>query len=410
MLAIEMLLLTGNYAATAYNDRNRCEWPPHPARLFSALVATHHAQEDPALVERDALRWLAEQGAPQLTASDTDTAARRGRATATVFVPVNDTTLLGRFDDVHLADQQARAAVRDIEARVQAAKENGAPPKELAKLDKRLAATVKAADKAKTKLDGRIAKAIAPTDAAKPAAMKTAQALFPEHRGRQPRTFPSIAPESPVVVFTWPHAAPSDDVRAALGALLARVVRVGHSSSLVRLRLLDNAPEPTLVPDENATERLRVPLPGQLERLEEDFARHQETLPRVLPAGFQGYAARAVVPEATPRTVFEDEWLVFELVRPAPRLGVPIQRATDIAHALRGAVLRYASDPPPEALSGHSPDGSPSERPHLAYLPLPHVGSRHADGRVLGIALVLPRGCSDDDRRAVFQGAWRACA
>ena len=42
MLAIEFELLTGRYAATAHNDRSRAEWPPHPARIFSALVAAHY--------------------------------------------------------------------------------------------------------------------------------------------------------------------------------------------------------------------------------------------------------------------------------------------------------------------------------------------------------------------------------
>ena len=40
MFAIRVECLTGRYVATAYDDRSRAEWPPHPARLFSALVAT----------------------------------------------------------------------------------------------------------------------------------------------------------------------------------------------------------------------------------------------------------------------------------------------------------------------------------------------------------------------------------
>jgi hypothetical protein len=41
MLAIELVFLTGRYVATAYNSRTESEWPPHPARVFSALSATH---------------------------------------------------------------------------------------------------------------------------------------------------------------------------------------------------------------------------------------------------------------------------------------------------------------------------------------------------------------------------------
>ena len=39
MLAIRIDLLAERYTATEFNDRNRAEWPPHPGRLFSALVA-----------------------------------------------------------------------------------------------------------------------------------------------------------------------------------------------------------------------------------------------------------------------------------------------------------------------------------------------------------------------------------
>ena len=45
MLSIEVELLGKRYAATAHNDRGRAEWPPHPARFFSALVAALHERD-----------------------------------------------------------------------------------------------------------------------------------------------------------------------------------------------------------------------------------------------------------------------------------------------------------------------------------------------------------------------------
>ena len=66
MLAIEVELLCGRYAATAHNDRNQAEWPPHPARFFSALVAVLHENEPVDPVERDALLWLEQQSPPSL--------------------------------------------------------------------------------------------------------------------------------------------------------------------------------------------------------------------------------------------------------------------------------------------------------------------------------------------------------
>ena len=61
--------------------------------------------------------------------------------------------------------------------------------------------------------------------------------------------------------------------------------------------------------------------------------------------------------------------------------------------ALRGLLMGACPEqPPPEWFSGHRSDGTATSAPHLALIPLPFVGSQHADGRVMGLALVLPRG------------------
>lgn len=46
--------------------------------------------------------------------------------------------------------------------------------------------------------------------------------------------------------------------------------------------------------------------------------------------------------------------------------------------------------PPPEWFSGHRGDGRPASAPHVALIPLPFVGAQHADGRIMGLAVVLP--------------------
>jgi CRISPR-associated protein Csb2 len=71
--------------------------------------------------------------------------------------------------------------------------------------------------------------------------------------------------------------------------------------------------------------------------------------------------------------------------------------------AVRGALQSLAPQPPREVLSGHTPDGAPSDRPHLAVVPLAFVGPPHADGEVKGFAAVLPRELPGgaDDRRHV---------
>jgi CRISPR-associated protein Csb2 len=63
-LTLDVELLTGSYDAAEVDDRLRGEWPPHPARLFSALVAAARSDDD-----RAALRWLETQPAPLIRAS-----------------------------------------------------------------------------------------------------------------------------------------------------------------------------------------------------------------------------------------------------------------------------------------------------------------------------------------------------
>ena len=55
---------------------------------------------------------------------------------------------------------------------------------------------------------------------------------------------------------------------------------------------------------------------------------------------------------------------------------------------------------------------SPMDAPHTAFLPLPHVGSEQADGRLLGMALSMPKSLGDAARRAVYRaiGTWEKAA
>jgi CRISPR-associated protein Csb2 len=71
-VAITIDLLTGGYDAADLRDRNSAEWPPHPARLFSALRAG--ARDDG---DRAALRWLERQPPPLIVAADRVTQVQR---------------------------------------------------------------------------------------------------------------------------------------------------------------------------------------------------------------------------------------------------------------------------------------------------------------------------------------------
>src|SRR6266850_963456 len=95
MFALEVEFLTGRVYATDFRERDVPEWPPHPSRLFSALVAAFYESGlDSDL--RTALTWLEEQNSPDIWAGSFVTrlesaGSRFNQPKAPgSFVPVND--------------------------------------------------------------------------------------------------------------------------------------------------------------------------------------------------------------------------------------------------------------------------------------------------------------------------------
>lgn len=290
--------------------------------------------------EREALLAMQRAGAPQIEASNVDPADEIGRRTVNeVFVPINDATVL---DHDKLADSAVAA------------------PRKLSKTD-----------------------------------LESAVLLVNRGSSPQSRTFPSFSPDSDVFRFCWPAVQLKTETSRALGSLLDRVTRLGHSSSLVRCSLAQSA-APTLVParnDEPSNWTLRVVGPGQLERLEAAFATHEGIRPRVLPSLPQRYRlarrpAESPPPEAAAGVFDSDGWIVLAADGDA---RMQATRCVDIAKALHRVLVALAPQPPPEFICGRRADGRPSDHPHVAVVPLPDVGHDHAHGGVLGVAVILPR-------------------
>ena len=339
-LSIEMNLLTGRYVATNYNDRQSGEWPPHPARLFSALVAAW-AEDGSDPDEREALEWLEAQGPPGIAASEATP-----RTVVSHFVPVNDARII---------DSNPSSTMRLLP-------------------DHR--------SKPKDKRD------------------KQDRNFLP-----QERFFPSVTPDGARVTYIWGGAAPGA-LGETLDYLLGRVTRLGHSSSLVSCRVTTEPPALTHKPG-GSGESMRTVSRGQLAELERRYARHRGVNPRSLPYTDVRYTTDMDTEQpsaAEPNTA--GEWVVFEFAHGSRFF--PSTRAVDLATAMRAAILHYAEDPIHEEISGHRSDGSPVSGPHMAFLPLPYVGSEYADGRVLGMAVSAPSSLSDAPRKALFRaiGAW----
>lgn len=388
MLIVEIELLSGRYAATAYNDRSRAEWPPHPARFFSALVAALHDNEPVDATEREALLWLERQPPPSLDV-DPDVGNNVGRRQVLdVFVPVNDISLVG---DVERPLRKAREQVVKLDA------EPKTP--EIERELKKAKETVKKEEK---KLAILLADQQVIDNDPSAKALATATALLPDRRTRQVRTFPVVVPARSQFAFIWPEKIP-DTLQAALDRLCTRVTRLGHSSSLVRCAVVQRPVTPTLVPDPDGGVVLRTVGPGQLKRLEREFVRHQGVEIRVLPARPQRYGPPRMEREAPApaQSVFSNEWILLERVGGARPLS---SRGTDLTRSLREALIeQHGEKTLPASLSGHREDGSPADQPHVAFIALPFVGHEHADASVQGCAIVVPRELADSEREALLR-------
>jgi len=110
---------------------------------------------------------------------------------------------------------------------------------------------------------------------------------------------------------------------------------------------------------------------------------------RPVPGKWQGYAAprQSSSRQVRPHSHFDPHIIVLGIA--SGRFS--LRGTLKLTAALRGLLMGKCPQPPPEWFSGHQADGKPAKRPHLALMPLPFVGSEHADGRIMGLALILPR-------------------
>lgn len=328
MLSLGIRYLCGWAMATHPADREAAEWPPHPDRVFMALVAAHFETLGPP-DERAVLEWLESQAPPMLAVPDAS-----ARRVVTSFVPVNDVST----------------------------------PR---------------------------------TKKITPPIVEAGRAVLPEHRPRQPRQFPlsiphvSAAATLPTTFVVWREADVSSELRRRIDGLCRKVTHVGHSASLVQMWVSDTHAEPSHVPDPNALQRLRVPTAGRFQELEHRYAAGR----RPSQGMWTGYAKPASERTPVGTSVFDDSLLVFRRVE-GTRLD--LRSTLLVTTALRGLVTGMGPQPSPEWISGHQADGSPTRLPHLAFVPLAEVGHPHAEGRLLGAAVVVPRQTSPDQLSALL--------
>ena len=334
ILVLEIEYLSGVSFAAIAPDSEVPDWPPQPDRIFSALVATWAVRGHESL-EAEALEWLERLPPPRLLASGAEP-----RTPHTVYVPPNDY-------DTPNGELSKLKWYRDFLSRGVNPPEKGGHKKLWLQVWN----------------------------------------VMPDQRkrsGLKERNFPATRPHDPTVRLLWADAEPREEMLAALKWLARDTAYVGHSASLTRCRFLLDHNAPGL---KEATLPKRGVYAGRFAELRQTFDAGCRPLDG---------APVASVSEAKPerKNLFGERWLILEHI--AGDMRDDIRACALVSKTIRDALLSGykrigLGDQIPIAVSGHAQDGTPTREPHIAVIPFAFAGFPHADGHVMGFALIPPR-------------------
>jgi len=329
MLAVEIEYLNGVSFASSVEDRKEHEWPPHPDRVFLALVASW-GEAGKNNTEADALRWLESQNPPDVIFPNVH---KRTRFTS--FVPTSSNKVGGVMEYLDV-----RAPIHEMKSAI----------------------------------------------------------------NRKPRDFPAciLPSDCNKVHVVWQNTVAPPEYNKALSNLAMRVSRMGHSASLVRVATiteLDHECDNRWVRDGNGDKFLRCPQKERFDMLRGEYERGGGDW---RPSISRGYRYREFVPNDIKNNMGGD-WTILSLKSGSE---LPLERFPIVAKKMRDAIMSHIQDPVHRIVSGHNPDGTALQEPHLAIIPMANVGwGKYSDGRVLGISLILPSrsGYGTEERKQLKQ-------
>lgn len=374
MLALAIRYLNGFVAAARPDDRDRPEWPPHPARVFMALAAAHF-ESGGNLEEREALLWLEglEAGetpfAPAIVASGCSE-----RAVMTHYVPVNDSSGPSKalLQTAPVArDRQPRTFARAWleEDTVYLVWRAAEPPEPVRRGLNALCAKVTRIGHSSSLVQMWLA------DAAE------------------------VGPP------TWEPVEDRVEIslRIAPPGTLAYLEQRFGAAGVDRYSALTVAESDEPSPKQRRAAR---------EALKAEFPLGAPTPLRPDLSVYQGYARPGDADVAVARgSVFSPHLAVLRLhPRQSRYRALDLSATLQLTQRWRDSALSFSNDLSAEArsvLSGHDQSGDPLRAPHLALAPLAFVGREHADGHLLGVGVALPEDLDTATRRQVMQAFGR---
>lgn len=360
-LTLTLRFPTGRYAAAAWDDKERAEWPPHPARLALAFIDVLHKAGNPTSL-RSAITWLCHQGAPSITIpADNHIDIQRMDG---FFVPQNPSEATGSkhprksrsFPTVFLDPEQATVFFHWPDAT---------------------------------------------PDDAHLSALRDLTSRLPRFGHSSSLVIAEAATDAPPAGDEWRKLEPTADsnLRADLR------LRVPYT------KLLESA-EQAYATGARA---------GEMDALIQkavNSARTNKTLkPAASPRGrhdprhfWQGYTE--ALPPSTPVTPWDQRVLLLARVE-GPRPG--LTSTWQLLELLHKTLLdRWSREPSrgsvPPWISGHRPghgNTAPALDNHLALFPIADVKHPRAQGRLMGIGLAFPRPESEGIDRVTLRLDWQ---
>lgn len=344
MLVIAWQYLTGRCVATDFTDREQAEWPPHPDRIFQALVASWGERgENPG--ERKALQWLEQLTPPQLVApiilEDIKPKVLK------TFVPVNDSVDQGKMDK---GKWKSYASIQGIDLA-----RNRQP---------------------------RSFPAIVVNDAI--CALVWPDADPAEYWPALERICAGVARigHSSSLVRCWV-------TQEIPGTITYKPVETHAHRKDLTLRVLETGRLNVLITHHQAIVDKRM----------------EDVLP---PRSRQIGYIRNVATDQTVQGDFQSPLLIFRIHGSRAHLRQTLGWTQTFRHALISALERIpelqGNSNLRALISGHDSEGRAVQNiPHLAYLPLAFAGHDHADGHLVGMALAFPKGVIPEWEDGVYR-------
>ncbi|MFM9964036.1 MAG: type I-U CRISPR-associated protein Csb2 [Planctomycetaceae bacterium] len=386
---IHVRFITSRCVATRVDARERPEWPPHPGRLYMALVAAHFETDgstEDKVAERGALEWLADLSAPLIQSVESSE-----RSPVTYYVPVNDAPLPNK------------------------AMLQSAPGMPRSRQSRAFPTVIPMRPSGQSETDPDVT-----------FEWRMASGLS-EHLPALERLCRETirVGHSSSLVMAWTEAAavnedcdcwePSDSVteltcRIAVAGELDRLkeaCRVDQINLFGDLKVEIDALESVIKTSSGTAKReMKNQLVATKNRFAEAFGEtYKSSLrpPEPTPASlgvWQGYrrtgSAHGSHQQVHANSYFERDLLVLAKLD-GPTLNV--ERTLGLTQTLRAALIgTHGNAEIPAWLCGHDSDGNPTSSPHAAFLALPFVGYPHADGHLMGLAIALPKGISPAER------------